>query len=346
MEFVKKYGLTMGMVFVASYFGTQFKKKFNLEGDTSEVDYELIRKYILNDSPLYGFNKPKLWIHSKYEINARNWESFGSRNTSDLNQSYLTYTVKSIIDHCGDDFHICLIDDDSFKKLIPGYDIEITKMADPLRTQWRELSLLMLIHTYGGLAVPNSFICLKSLIEPYNNLTKKDGVFVFEKNNNSCDMRQKKRKDFVPNIEMIGAKKNTPIIFSLMREIKSHLLTGHMSDEHKFVGKTSNHLMKLTEEENLTTVCGSLIGVKDKKKRPIKIDDLFSNLNQICFSDDLYGIYIPGEEVLKRNLYNWFAALNHSDVLKTNNNIVRAMKKSILTQPERTREIKSISGSL
>ena len=344
MDFVQKYGLTIGMVLIASFVGNEFKKKFNLEEDTNRKDYDLIKKYILNDSPLYGFNKPKLWIHSIYEVNARNWENFGSRNTEDLNQSYLTYTVKSIIDHCGDDFHICLIDDKSFRKLIPGFDMDVDKMPEPLKSQWREFAMLMLIHTYGGLLVPNSFICFKSLIEPYNNLTKQNNVFVFEKVNDACDERQKKRKDFIPNIEMMGAKKGTPIIYSLLRQIKQDLSSGHMSEEHKFIGKTSNKLMKLTEEENLTVVCGSLIGVKDKNKKPIIVDDLFSNLNQICFSEEIYGIHVPREEVLKRNLYNWFAALSHNDVLKTNNNIVRSLKKSLITAPNQTNEIKSISA--
>lgn len=344
MDFVQKYGLTIGIVLVASLVGNEFKKKFNLEEDTNKADYDLIKKYILNESPLYGFNKPKLWIHSTYEVNARNWESFGSRNTTDLNQSYITYTVKSIIDHCSNDFHICLIDDTSFKKLIPGFNMDVDRMPEPLRSQWREVALLMLIFSYGGILVPNSFICLKSLIEPYHNLSKHGNAFVFEKVNDTCDERQRKRKDFVPNIEMIGAKKRSPSIYSLLRDIKGELSNGHMSEEIKFIGKTSNKLMKYTEQGSITVICGSLIGVKDRNKRPVNIDDMFSNLNQICFSDDLYGLHIPREKVLKRNLYNWFAALSHDDVLITNNNILRLLRKSLLSAPEQTNEVKSISS--
>ena len=39
----------------------------------------MIKLYLLNDSPLYGQNKPKIWIHSKYELNARKWRDFQSR---------------------------------------------------------------------------------------------------------------------------------------------------------------------------------------------------------------------------------------------------------------------------
>ena len=153
IELIEKYGLTISMVLIASYFGTQIKNGFSLEEDTSKADYDMIKKYILNDSPLYGLNRPKLWIHSKYEVNSRNWYSFGSRNSTDLNQPYLSYTVKTIIDNCGDDFHICLIDDESFNKLIPGFDLELKKIPEPLKEQYREIALLQLIHLLDGFCI-------------------------------------------------------------------------------------------------------------------------------------------------------------------------------------------------
>ena len=60
------YLIALAIIGVASYFGNQLKDRL----DTKEKDeYEMIKKYLLNDSPLYGFNKPKIWIHSKYEVN-------------------------------------------------------------------------------------------------------------------------------------------------------------------------------------------------------------------------------------------------------------------------------------
>jgi hypothetical protein len=102
------------------------------EGD----EYEMVKKYLLNDSPLYGFNKPKIWIHTKYEISARKWKDFYWRNTYDLNQPYIHLTIKSIINHCGGkDFHICLIDDETFSKLLPKMDISIdSNMAEPQKS--------------------------------------------------------------------------------------------------------------------------------------------------------------------------------------------------------------------
>jgi hypothetical protein len=122
------YLIALSLVAVASYVGNKFKSQF-VEND----EYDLVRQYLLNDSPLYGYNKPKIWIHSKYEYNSRVWKSFQSRSSTDLNQPYIHMTIKSIVDHCGDDFHICLIDDETFSKLIPSWDIDLTTMAEPFR---------------------------------------------------------------------------------------------------------------------------------------------------------------------------------------------------------------------
>ena len=81
--------ITIGIVIIANTFGNKIKNAINLNNED-----ELIRKYLLNESPLYGYNRPKLWIHTKYEYNSRKWKSFGSRSSTDLNQPYIHLTIK------------------------------------------------------------------------------------------------------------------------------------------------------------------------------------------------------------------------------------------------------------
>jgi hypothetical protein len=81
---VSKVLFGLAVIATVGFIGNKIKDSV----DTSEKDeYDLIKKYLLNDSPLYGYNRPKLWIHTKYEINARKWKDFYSRNSTDLNQS-------------------------------------------------------------------------------------------------------------------------------------------------------------------------------------------------------------------------------------------------------------------
>jgi hypothetical protein len=60
------YLVGSAVIITFSYLATQYKK--SVETDDSA---EMIKKYLLNDSPLAGRNRPKLWIHTKYDVNSR-----------------------------------------------------------------------------------------------------------------------------------------------------------------------------------------------------------------------------------------------------------------------------------
>ena len=138
-----------------------------LENDQN--DYKSIQKYLLMDydPTLAKTTKPILWIPIQYEYNARHWQSFGSRSSFELNQPYIYLTVKSIILHCSESFHICMIDDNAFGKLIPGWNIEMGKLASPILDNVRKLGQAKILSNYGGLFVPPSFVCLRDLIDMY-----------------------------------------------------------------------------------------------------------------------------------------------------------------------------------
>ena len=139
--FDKKYAyhylIAIGAIGVVSYFGDKIKQGLS----SNDAENELIRKYLLNESPLYGMNRPKLWIHSTYEKNARQWKDFYSRNTTDLNQPYIHLTIKSIINHCGADFNICLIDDETFSKLIPTWEVNMATLSEPHKSTYRDYGM-------------------------------------------------------------------------------------------------------------------------------------------------------------------------------------------------------------
>lgn len=214
------YLFLFSVIFISSYLASQVKNTF----DTNN-DYEMIKKYLLNDSPLYGFNKPKIWIHTDYHINARIWKDFYSRNTTDLNQPYIHLTVKTIINHCGNDFNICLIDDETFSKLIPTWDIDLNTVADPMKSQIREIGLLKLIYYYGGMVLPNSFICLKNLKQLYNDGLKDTNMFVCEKINNSVNLLKHRQNPlFVPGLNIYGANKNSDTVKELIEHLKQKAL--------------------------------------------------------------------------------------------------------------------------
>jgi hypothetical protein len=62
---------------------------------------------------------------------------------------------------------------------------------------------------------------------------------------------------------------------------------------------------------------------------------------------DAHGIYIPADEVLKRNKYQWLAYMSSEDVLNTNIVIVKYLKASIVDTTNEyftNKEVKSVAA--
>lgn len=317
------YLIAFSIIVGSSYFANKYKNSFE-----NKDEYELIKKYLLNESPLYGFNKPKIWIHTKYEVNARKWKSFYSRNTTDLNQPYIHLTIKTIVNHCGNDFNICLIDDDTFSKLIPSWDINISTLAEPMKSHIRQIGLLKLVYYYGGMVVPNSFLCLKNLKNLYVDGTSGNAPFFCENVNYTVNFMKRPHKMlFMPDLYFFGANKNSDSIKELIEYLKIRNQSPHFTSEMEFLGDTQEFIYKLTEKQKANLVGGELVGVKSKSRKPITVDDLMEE-NYLDIQPNAYGIYIPEEEVLKRVKYQWFAVMESKQLLETRLIIAKYLKAS------------------
>jgi hypothetical protein len=312
---IYQYIATVSIILLVGYFGSQIKTAFVDKND----EHELIRKYLLNDSPLYGYERPKLWIHSKYEINARRWQSFQSRNSTDLNQPYIYLTVKTIIDHCGDDFNICLIDDESFSKLIPAWDIDISRVAEPMKSHYRELGMIELLYIYGGMTVPNSFVCSRNLKSFYEMGLQGEKPFVTEGINRYMNLVTKgNRRVFTPSTKIMGAKKRSDEIRKMADYLKVRNQDPHFSSEQEFLGNTAEWCLREIQSGAINLIGGEFIGVKSTKGAPILLEDLMEEkFLDICPRRSV-GILIPRGEILRRVKYQWFAYMSSDELLKTN----------------------------
>ena len=336
------YVFALGVVLVSSYMAN--KVKTNLKDDD---EHEMIKKYLLNDSPLYGFNKPKIWVHTKYELNARKWKSFYSRNTTDLNQPYIHLTIKTIINHCGEDFNICLIDDETFSKLIPSWDIDLSTVAEPMKTHIRQIGLVSLVYYYGGMVVPNSFLCIKNLKGFYDEGILNNCPFVCENVNHTVNLAKHSQKMiFSPDLSFFGAVKNDPTIKLLMDYLKTRTQNPHFTSEIEFFGDTSEWCSMAIQEQKMNLIGGELIGVKTKKRKPILVDDLMEE-NFLDLNTATYGIYIPEDEILKRIRYQWFSVMSTQQLLDTNIILSKYLKASIVDSTNeytRSTEKRSVSA--
>ena len=285
----------------------RYKKKWSFL-DIEGQNHESIKKYLLNEGSILN-GKPILWIHNIHEVNSRHWVSFSSRNSKDLNQPYRRLCVDTIIKHCGDDFNICLIDDESFSKLIPGWDLVIDDIPDPIKKHMRYLAFTKLLFYYGGMMVPSSTLALKSFKSCYDKLLSKKDSFVGEFVDKSIVSNTLK---YFPNASFMGCKKNS----STMREIMLYLeKLNDNSDEYTFEGTINKYIYKLCEEGKISLLDGNFIGTKIKRKE-ITLDDLMSN-SYINISKEAICIVIPEQDLMKRSKYQWFLRSSKKQILES-----------------------------
>ena len=326
------YVLGIGLVMLASYVGNQYRQTFQDEDRNEE--YDMVKEYLLNDSPLYGKNRPKLWIHSKYEVNARMWKNFMSRNTTNLNQPYLYLTVQSVIRHCADDFHVCLIDDDSFGKLIPSWDADLHTIPEPMKSRYRDMGMVQLLQLYGGMIVPNSFICTRPLLEMYQTGIEGKKPFVVEKCKQCLRDPKINNSPFIPDIRMMGAAKNDPVLDEMLDVLKRRERDGHFSRETDFLGEIDKWCIQQVQEGKMTCIDGNAIGIKTRCGKPILLEDLMGEDYLDVDNSLLFGVFVPKEDLLKRPKYSWFSILPHEDVMQSRVILAKYLQASVVDEEE------------
>lgn len=284
------------------------KYKLKFEPDEELKKYDLVQRFLLNKDGVFG-NKPILWIHTTHNVNQRWWPSFGSRNTTLLNQPYIISCVETIIKHCSESFNICLINDNSFEKIIPDWQIDMNKLAKPIKCHMRLLALSKLLYNYGGLLIPNSTIVCKNLKPLYDESISEKGFFSINMINRTITADY---NTLFPSTKITGCKKNN----TTMKEFSNYLeiLTGtDYTNEVDFLGKANNWLYKKHKENKLKIICGKLFGIEDSNGEIVNIDRLMGETH-IPFLKDKYAIYIPGDEIIKRTKYQWFSRLSHEQL--------------------------------
>ena len=257
-----------------------------------------------------NIKKPILWIYIPYEYNSRNWQSFGSRSSFNLNQPYLYLTIQSIIQHCAKDFYICIIDEYSFDKLIPEFSLELNKIGYPVKYNLKMLCLLKLLYLYGGMIVPLSFLCFENLHPLYKKYTKDGRIFVGENVNNNVSSGEYM---FCPDIHFIGSKSKNPILEDFIQYIQI-TISIDFTQESIFLGKLNNWCL---DKKKVNLISPKELGTSTKDNQAVLIDNLLER-DYISFSKHLYGIWIPSNDILNRTYYQWFARMSKEQVLKGN----------------------------
>ena len=290
------------------------KYKIGLINDEDKRNYEMVKKYLVNESSLAKSKLPIIWIHLKYEYNSRWWPSFYSRNTYELNQPYLFLTIKSIIDKCGSSFNICLIDDSSFENIVPGWSIDMEKVTEPIKSKLRELAMARLLKHYGGLIVPPSFVCTKNLADMYYSMTCQGKPVVGELLDRNSTSEY---VDYYPSSRFMGCSKDCKLIEDYISYLES-MISEDYTAESIFLGSQDRWLYSQVQIGNINLLPASVLGVEDTDGKPVVIERLMGN-SYIDFVPTALGIMLPSCEILKRTKFEWFARLSIRQALECDN---------------------------
>ena len=280
-----------------------------------EDRYDVIKQYLLDETDISKNDQPKpiMWLHVPYAYNARNWLSFGSRSSTEVNQPYLSLTLRSIIANCDDSFKICVIDDAAFEKLISGWSIDMTKLSDPLLKYIRQLGIANLIYQYGGMEVPISFLCFKDLLPMYISGTKSNKMFVCENINTNVTSAY---NIFYPNCRFMGATKGCATLQSFI-EFMQRIISSNYTAQPQFVGDFDRWVNARIDNNQISLVRGEEVGVKSDQGEPVTVETLMDTA-PIDFNQHTYGIWIPADSILKRRHYEWFARLSAQQIFESN----------------------------
>ena len=318
---ISKFVIIFLLLALIGHMYDKYKKKVK---DSEIVEHsDIIKKYLLNDDALLG-SKPIVWVYIDYETNSRNWASFGSRNTTNLNQPYQLMTLKSIIKQVGTEFNICLIDDDSFAKLLPSWSINLNKLASPIKEYMKNMGVMNLLHKYGGIVIPSSYLALKNIHNLYNFGVNKHDCFIIESKNKNISST---RLDTYPDKLFMGCKKNSESIKELL-EYMQILNSTDFTMEQEFIGKVENKCAELINKNKMCLIDGKLIGTVTNDGKKVLIDDLLQE-SYIDFSENLQGILIPDKEILRRTKYQWFARMSPDQILSSNIILAKYMLLSL-----------------
>ena len=298
------------------------KLQIKIETNEKQGDLDVIKKYFLNEQEdnyirnLTSIKKPILWIHIDYKKNSRSWDSFYSRSNNDINQDYLYLTIRSVINNCGNDFHICLIDDNSFSKLLDNWDVDLSKISEPNKNNLRNLAICKLLYTYGGIYLENSFIMFRSIKDIYNNVEKTGKMVVAEFKSNASNSYT---LSFQPCLKFIGCIKNCEEMYEIIKE-QEILNSKDLTNNSIFEGKITNLLFEKVNNNYINYIDGKFIGTRDIDNREITLDILCGS-SFMELDNSAYCLYIPRDDIEKRTNYNWFLKLSIDEVLNSNTNI-------------------------
>ena len=154
---------------------------------------------------------------------------------------------------------------------------------------------------------------MRDLLPYHNEYLGKKGCYVgeFVSRNNTSE-----KKRLFPSHKFIGCEKGNKTMKDLCNYLEVSLSTDN-SAAADFEGNLDRNLFKKVNSGVMSVIPGNLLGTKTRDGYVILLDDLLKE-SHIKFDSDMFGIYLPKDEILKRRNYEWFVRSNKVQILSGN----------------------------
>jgi hypothetical protein len=153
---------------------------------------------------------------------------------------------------------------------------------------------------------------------------------LYAQSHNPTLKKERQRLMFLPNAFFMGAKKNDPIILEMMEYVKIRDPRVHFSVECAALGGLQQWCLTKVLDGKMYLVDGEIIGTKKAgDKTPVLIEDLLEE-GFLDVRPDSFGVYIPEDEILKRNKYQWFSVMSGEEILQSRLAIGKCLVESIV----------------
>ena len=182
------------------------------------------------------------------------------------------------------------------------------------------------------MVVPNSFLCVKPMIELYKKGTETKTPFMAEKQVRLPNAPQS--KPFLPDMYFMGALREDPLILQMIHEIERLEGSGHFQNETEFCYKMSQWCFEKVYDNSLQLLEGQVLGIKTRLGKPILVEELMSDEFLDFDESHFYGIFIPATELLRRPKFQYFTILPVDEILKTDTILTKYFKVSIVAGTE------------
>ena len=196
---------------------------------------------------------------------------------------------------------------------MPDWTVDVSLLADPVKTKVRELALAKLLCKYGGFRVPPSFICFQSLLPLYTYYMTQNSMFVGEMLNKTTSASQTL---YFPNTTFMGAAKDAPLLREYIHFLE-RVISQDYVEESTILGAAGQWCAAKPE---VGLIPADVLGVKDADGAAIALDRLIQN-TYVNLAGTVVGLYIPADDLLNRTAYNWFARLSAKQALESDTTI-------------------------